>query len=88
MVGTAGIGYCRLIIEGARGETVRDDDDLVAICRSGADILTVNLVANIITFAYRLEATSFDPDRRLLNFTNETLNLRPQAATPGYGSCS
>jgi hypothetical protein len=149
MAGAPGIGYCKLVIEDAKGQTVRDDDDLIVVCRSGrpdtgnwvtidklgryfvdrveffrepgkakdyyyptcylrpagarrtsprddasdkaslvpshestrkviavdftaganagtlrAAILPVNLIANIITFAYRLQATSFDRDKR------------------------
>jgi hypothetical protein len=150
MAGTPGVGYCKLVIESAKGETVRDDDELIVICRSGrpdtgnwvtidklgryfvdrveffrepgkskdfyyptcylrpagarrtsprddspdkptllpspdtrkviavdftagahaqrlhANILPANLIANIVTFAYRLQATNFDRDKRAL----------------------
>jgi hypothetical protein len=149
MAGTPGIGCCKLVIEDAKGQTVRDDDELIVVCRSGrpdtgnwvtldklgryfvdrveffrepgkardyyyptcylrpagarrtsprddapdkpsllpshdgtrkviavdftagasagtlgAAILPANLIANIITYAYRLQATSFDRDKR------------------------
>src|SRR5207253_263943 len=35
MAGTSGVGYCKVVIEDASGRTLRDDDDLNIICRSG-----------------------------------------------------
>jgi hypothetical protein len=149
MAGAPGLGYCKLVIEDAKGQTLRDDDELIVVCRSGrpdtgnwvtidklgryfvdrveffrepgkakdfyyptcylrpagarrtsprdgapgksslvpshdgtrkviavdftaganaqtlcAGILPVNLIANIITCAYRLQATAFDRDKR------------------------
>jgi hypothetical protein len=81
MAGTYGVGYCRLIIEDAKGQTIRDDDDLYVVCRSGRPD-TGNWVQLDQIGRFFVDRVEFLPESRgrMRNHLYPVLFLRPTGA--------
>jgi hypothetical protein len=81
MAGTYGVGYCRLIIEDANGQTIRDDDELYVVCRSGRPD-TGNWVQVDQIGRFFVDRVEFLPEARgrMRNHVYPVLFLRPTGA--------
>jgi hypothetical protein len=80
MSGPSGVGYCRLVIEDSTGKTVRDDEELCIVVRSGRPDVGSQISLDFGRFV--VDRVEFEPEPRargktVRNYYYPILFLRP-----------